>query len=129
MMRGNNPVNKKRILIVDDDNGLCAQLGQIIEFFGYEPLLAHSLSEARAHVAATPADAVIADLHLPDGTGVELLHELHEKHRNLPVIILTGFPSEASIRQTLLEGGYTYLAKPVPLEQLRALLDHALKTH
>jgi DNA-binding NtrC family response regulator len=121
-------LSKKRILIVDDDNALCAQLGQIVEFFGHEPLLAHSLSEARAQATAAPPDAVIADLHLPDGTGVELLHELHKTQRNLPVIILTGFPSEASIRQTLLEGGYTYLAKPVPLEQLRSLLDHALKS-
>jgi two-component system, NtrC family, response regulator PilR len=120
-------VNKKRILIVDDDALLCMQIGQIVEFFGYESVLANTVKDAREQFEKSPCDVVVADLHLPDGTGVELLHYLHEKQPKLPVIILTGYPTMDSIRDTMLEGGYTYLAKPVPLEQLRSLLEHALK--
>jgi DNA-binding NtrC family response regulator len=119
-------VSKKRILIVDDDGNLCAQLGKIVEFFGYEPALANTMAEARVQFHAAAPDAVVCDLHLPDGTGVDLLHEFHQSRPNLPVIILTGYPTQETIRQTLLEGGYTYLAKPVPLEQLRHLLERAL---
>jgi DNA-binding NtrC family response regulator len=115
----------KHILIVDDDGILCQQLGKIVEYFGYAPVLANSAEEARQQFGNNPVDVVVADLHLPDGTGVELLHEFHATKPDLPVIILTGYPTQESIRQTLLEGGYTYLAKPVALDQLRRVLEHA----
>jgi two-component system response regulator PilR (NtrC family) len=118
--------DKKRVLIVDDDGNLCQQLGKIIEFFGYDAVLAGSNAEARQRIQNGAPDLVIADLHLPDGTGLDLLHELHLADPRLPVIILTGYPSQESIRRTLLEGGYTYLAKPVALDQLRQVLEGAL---
>jgi DNA-binding NtrC family response regulator len=117
--------DKKRVLIVDDDGNLCQQLGKIVEFFGYESVLAGTNAEARQHIRNSPPDLVVADLHLPDGTGLDLLHEIHAAAPGLPVIILTGYPTQESIRRTLLEGGYTYLAKPVALDQLRQILEHA----
>lgn len=119
-------MGKKRILVVDDDGTLCAQVGKIVEFFGYESVLAANVAEAREQFKAGHLDAVVADLHLPDGSGTDLLHEFHQSKPRLPVIILTGYPTSESIRQTLLDGGYTYLAKPVALEQLRTILEHAL---
>ena len=116
----------KHILIVDDDGTLCQQLGKIVEYFGYAPVLATSTAEARQQFQSNPVDLVVADLHLPDGSGLELLHEFHEKKPGLPVIILTGYPTQESIRLTMIEGGYTYLAKPVALDQLRMVLEHAL---
>ncbi|MBU0508732.1 response regulator [bacterium] len=118
--------DKKFLLVVEDDGALCAQLGMIVEYFGYESALAGTCAEARQKFKERKPDAVLSDLYLPDGTGVELLHEFHETDGNLPVIILTGFPSPETIRQTLIEGGYTYLAKPVDLVQLRNLLKRAL---
>jgi two-component system response regulator PilR (NtrC family) len=118
--------DKKRVLIVDDDGNLCQQLGKIIEFFGYQAVLAGSNAEARQQIRSAAPDLVIADLHLPDGTGLDLLHELHAADPHLPVIILTGYPTQETIRRTLLDGGYTYLAKPVALDQLRQILEHAL---
>ena len=120
--------DKKRILIVDDDHPVCAQLGAIVEYLGYEPVLAVSAEEALAHVKEKPVDLALADIHMPGMDGLALLHELHALHKALPVIMLTGFPSEESIRRTLLEGGYTYLAKPVDLNQLKNLLQHALES-
>jgi DNA-binding NtrC family response regulator len=117
--------DKKRVLIVDDDGNLCQQLGKIVEYFGYDAVLAADCSEARRHTRDSLPDLVIADLHLPDGTGLDLLHEFHAADPHLPVIILTGYPSQESIRRTLLEGGYTYLAKPVELDQLRQILERA----
>lgn len=116
---------KKRILIVDDDGDLCMQLGKIVEFFGYEPVLAANLAEGRKHFHESHIDVVICDLHLPDGMGTNFLHELHETKPDLPFIILTGYPTQETIRQTLIDGGYTYLAKPVPLDQLRQIIAHA----
>jgi DNA-binding NtrC family response regulator len=118
--------DKKRILIVDDDGNLCQQLGKIVEYFGYDSVLAASNAEARQQIRNGLPDLVIADLHLPDGTGLDLLHELRASDPRVPVIILTGYPSQESIRRTLLEGGYTDLAKPVALDQLRQVMERAL---
>ncbi len=117
---------KKRVLVVDDDDSLRAQLGMIVEYFGYEPVLAANGAEALRLFREKPADLVLADVYMPEMNGPELLHELHQIRPQLPVIILTGFPSEDSIRQTLLEGGFTYLTKPVDLNQLRQILERAL---
>lgn len=117
---------KKRILIVDDDALLCEQLGNIVQYFGYEAVLAADGSEAIAKFKKQPVDLVLADNHMPGISGIDLLHEFHRQNPDLPVIILTGFPSEESLIQTLLEGGYTYLAKPVDLDHLRTLIKRAL---
>lgn len=117
---------KKRVLIVDDDALLCEQLGNIIQYFGYDAVLAADGSEALSQFKKQPVDLVLADNHMPGISGIELMHEFHRLKSDLPVIILTGYPSEETIVQTLLEGGYTYLAKPVNLDRLRALIKRAL---
>lgn len=118
--------DKKHVLVIEDDGALCAQLGMIVDYFGYEHSLAANCAEARTKFQERTPDVILSDLYLPDGTGIELLHEFHAGRPEVPVIILTGFPSPESIKQTLLEGGYTYLAKPVDLVQLRGLLKRAL---
>ncbi|MDD5089226.1 MAG: response regulator, partial [bacterium] len=117
--------DKKHVLVIEDDGALCAQLGLIVEYFGYDYSLAASCAEARTKFRERKPDVVLSDFYLPDGTGVDLLHEFHKTDKTLPVIILTGLPSPEAIRETLLEGGYTYLAKPVDLIQLRTLLARA----
>ena len=118
--------DKKKVMVIEDDAQLCMQLGRIIEYFGYTPVTAMDGPEARAKFKAESPDAVITDLYLPHVSGLDLLHEFHADRPDLPVIVLTGHPSEDSIRETLLEGGYTYVAKPVDLNHLRTLIQHAL---
>jgi DNA-binding NtrC family response regulator len=118
--------HKKRILLVEDDASVRAQIGMLIELLGYEVYFAGTAPEARERFREQPVDLVLTDLYMPGGLGTELLHEFHRERPGVPVIVLTGFPSDETIRQTLLEGGYTYLAKPIQGEQLKKVIEHAL---
>jgi DNA-binding NtrC family response regulator len=89
-------------------------------------VLAGDANEARERFKEKPVDLVLTDLYMPHGLGTDLLHEFHQVKPDLPVIVLTGFPSDATIRHTILEGGYTYVAKPIQGDQLRILLERAL---
>ena len=86
--------SSRHILVVDDEPHIGLLLRPHLELLGYRVSLARTLADARA-VLATPSAAVdmlLLDLHLPDGSGFDLLRQLRAapKHRLLPVLVLTG---------------------------------------
>jgi DNA-binding NtrC family response regulator len=119
---------KKLILIVEDDADTLAQLGLLVELLGYETVLCSDGPEATACFDSRDVDLVLTDLVLPRGDGVDLLTTFHEKKPHVPVIILTGYPSEGSILETLPREPYAYLAKPISGEQLADILQRAFST-
>ena len=120
---------KKRILIVEDDGDTRVQLGYLIELLGYETVLCADGPEAKNSFDKEHIDLVLTDLILPRGDGVDLLADFHGKKPGIPVIILTGYPSEGSLRATLPSEPYAYLTKPISAEQLAGLLERALSTN
>ena len=72
--------------------------------------------------AAERFDAVISDLGLPDGSGLDLMREI-QRQRPVPAIALSGYGMEDDLRQTKEAGFCAHLVKPVNLDQLRHLLD------
>jgi two-component system C4-dicarboxylate transport response regulator DctD len=119
---------KKRILIVEDDRDTRAQLGLLVELLGYEAELCADGVEAHNHLEQAHVDLVLTDLVLPRGDGVDLLTEIHAGQPDLPVIILTGYPSEGSIRETLAHEPFAYLTKPISGEHLASVLERAFAT-
>jgi DNA-binding NtrC family response regulator len=117
---------KKLILIVEDDADTRGQLGLLIELLGYETVLCADGPEALAGFDKHKIDLVLTDLILPRGDGVDLLSDFHKKKPEVPVIILTGYPSEGSIMETLPLEPYAYLSKPISGEQLADILERAL---
>lgn len=87
-----------------------------------------TLGEARARLAENPGvDLVLADLHLPDGNGLELLAEIREQALPLAVVILTGQGDEDTVVAALKLGADDYLAKREDyLARLPAVIDAAL---
>lgn len=83
----------RRLLVVDDEPHIGLLLRPHLEHLGYRVSLARTLAEARGALADRSAapDGVILDLHLPDGSGLELLRELRAVPgtRALPVLVLT----------------------------------------
>ena len=116
---------KKLILIVEDDADTRAQLGFLIEVLGYDTVLCADGPEAMSSFDEHKIDLVLTDLILPRGDGVDLLTEFHEKKPEVPVIILTGYPSEGSLMETLPHEPYAYLTKPISGEQLAEILERA----
>ena len=116
---------KKLILIVEDDHDTRGQLGLLVELLGYDTVLCADGPEAIAGFDKHNVDLVLMDLVLPRGDGVDLLADFHQKKPHVPVIILTGYPSEGSLLETLPREPYAYLAKPISGEQLADILERA----
>jgi DNA-binding NtrC family response regulator len=117
----------KRILIVDDDVMTCQQLGETLRTLGYETIAAHDGEEALKVFDREQIDLVIADIIMPRLSGTELLKQIHERNKDIRVIIMTGIPSKESILDTIEHEGFTYLTKPIQFETMKYLIDRALE--
>ena len=86
----------RHLLVVDDEPHIGLVLRPYLEQLGYRVSFARSLREARATLAAALPDGLLLDLHLPDGSGLDLLRELRSSQatRALPVIVLTAEGAE-----------------------------------
>lgn len=117
------PTRKLRLLLVEDHDSTREVLARILRRCGYEVTAAGTGEEA-LKLAGTegPLDVVISDLGLPDQSGFDLMRTLKAKH-HLPGIALSGYGMEEDLRKAKAAGFIAHLVKPVPFDQLRALLD------
>src|SRR5207344_1975355 len=72
-------------------------------------------------------DLCLTDWNLPDGEGLRVVEHITQKALDVPVAVITAFGSPENAVAALKAGAFDYLAKPVALEQLRALVKQALK--
>ena len=108
----------KRILVVDDEQDINEIITFALNAEGYEVFSAYTLIEAREILSTGIYDLVILDLSLPDGDGLELLKEIRESWRKLPVIVLTARSNPADIDLGLIGGATDYLSKPFRSKEL-----------
>ena len=116
-----------RVLIVEDDANLRAALAALVAREGAEPLDAATLEEARKRLAQTPFDAVIVDLTLPDGSGLDLLGD-PDALGAPEYVVVTGDVSAETAVQALKRGALDYLTKPVDRARLRSVLANTQRT-
>jgi len=115
-----------RILVVEDDREIRAWLQSTLSVEGFEVRTAVSVSEASALLRHAPPDVIVLDLGLPDGDGVELVHEVR-KHHTLPIVVVSARHQEAQKIQLLDAGADDYLTKPFSVGELLARIRVALR--
>ena len=122
-------MRRRTILIVDDEMAIRVMLRQALERGGYGVAEAGSLGEARSLIATTPPDLLLLDWMLPDGTGLDLLHQLREaaETRTLPVIMLTARVAEDDRVLGLQSGVDDYVIKPFSPRELLARIQAVLR--
>jgi two-component system, OmpR family, KDP operon response regulator KdpE len=116
----------QRILVVDDEEQILRALRTGLRGAGYEVETAATAEGALAAAAMRPPDAVILDLVLPDGTGIEVCRELR-KWTAAPVIILSAVGEEREKVAALDAGADDYVTKPVGIDELLARLRASLR--
>lgn len=114
-----------RLLHIEDDAAFAAQVRRRLQAEGITVDRAGNLKEAAALWRSNEYAAVVLDLMLPDGSGLELLQRLREAHDRVPVMVVSGLGSEQAVIVALNAGADDYVLKPVSLDLLRARL-HAL---
>lgn len=115
-----------RVLVVEDDREIRALMQSTLSVEGFEVQTAVSVSEARALLRHTPPDIMVLDLGLPDGDGVELVHEVRKRH-SLPIVVVSARHQEAQKIQLLDAGADDYLTKPFSVGELLARIRVALR--
>jgi len=120
--------NSEYLLLVEDEPMIQANNRKILARRGYSLKQAYSLAEARAIIESEQPRAIILDIQLPDGNGLDFLKELR-KTSNIPVLMLTAMGTTEDIIRGLEAGGDDYLIKPynlsVFLMRVEALLRRA----
>jgi two-component system, NtrC family, response regulator PilR len=114
-----------KLLIVDDEASLRDFLLIVFEEEGWEVQLADSAAAARQMVAVGEPDVVLCDLMMPDGNGVDLLHEWNEQGVTAPVIMITAHTSTRSAIDALKAGAHDYVAKPFDVDELKIVVRKA----
>ncbi len=110
------------ILIVEDEQHIRTGITDILTEEGFTTTEAANLSEAQNMLRVQTVDAVLCDVYLPDGDGIDLLTALSQQTPRLPCIIMTAFGNRDLAVRALEAGAYDYVAKPLRFDELLARL-------
>jgi PAS domain S-box-containing protein len=116
----------KSVLIVEDHPDIVIGLEDLLQHDGYAVTVAGTCASAIALVRMQRFNAILLDLGLPDGDGLEVLREVQGLDATLPVIIVTAHIAQERTVGSLAKGAFAYLTKPYNREELRQTLRRAI---
>ena len=119
-------MQKSRVLIVDDEADIRELLSLTLQRMGLDTDCAAGEFEATQLMQKHGYDLCLTDMRLPDGDGLQLLEHVSLHYASTPVAVITAHGSAENAVAALKAGAFDYLAKPVSLNQLRALVRSAL---
>lgn len=120
------PYRLKKILVVDDDDQLRDMLLEVLSSLDYFPIGVKDGEEALSQLKIQDFDLVVSDIRMPKMDGLALLKSIKEKAPELPVVMITGFPSICPVQKVMQEGADGYLAKPFRIEKIDQLMRDLL---
>jgi len=113
-------------LIVDDDVDSATTLRELVAGERFTVAVAHTLRDARRHIAMQQPDLVLLDLKLPDGSGMDLFSD-PQLIANSEIVLITGHASLDTSIEALRLGAADYLVKPIAMRQLEGVLARFMK--
>lgn len=117
----------KRLLIVDDQQGIRLLLNEVMKKEGYETYLAANGIEALGFAEEQEMDCVLLDMKIPGMNGVEILKHLKEKWPGLPVFMMTAYGELDIVQEALNLGAIRYFTKPFDIFEVRDEVNKILK--
>ncbi|WP_018994267.1 MULTISPECIES: sigma-54 dependent transcriptional regulator [unclassified Thioalkalivibrio] len=117
----------RHVLVVDDEPDICELLEITLSRMGIEATTTERLNGARELLAQQDFDLCLTDMRLPDGDGLDLVRHIQGQRPDLPVAVITAHGSVDTAVQALKLGAFDFVSKPVDLQQLRELIDTALR--
>jgi two-component system response regulator AtoC len=119
---------KEKVLVVDDDSAIRYTLTEALQGWGYEPLEAKSVMEALALFDAEQPAAVLQDINLPDGSGLDALVAYKKRQPQTIVIMITGDVLLDNTLAALRGGAHDFISKPVRLSELQVTIRNGIET-
>jgi len=114
-------------LLVDDDVNFVLGLAEVVGREGFTTKTATSLKEARNEIGKAVPDVLLIDLHLPDGSGIDVVKELEESP-GPEIVLITGHGTIETAVEAMRHGASDYLVKPVDFARVRMVLANVART-
>lgn len=114
------------VLVVEDDPDIATGLQDLLQHDGYAVSVANCCAGAMTQLTGGHFNAVLLDLSLPDGDGLDILKTIQARETPLPVIIITAHIAPERTVGSLEHGAFAYLTKPYNREELRQTLRRAI---
>ncbi|MDQ0125192.1 two-component system response regulator PilR (NtrC family) [Pseudomonas lini] len=118
---------RQKVLIVDDEPDIRELLEITLGRMKLDTFSARNLGEAQVLLTRETFDLCLTDMRLPDGTGLELVQYIQQRHPQVPVAMITAYGSLETAINALKAGAFDFLTKPVDLSRLRELVTSALR--
>ncbi len=115
------------VLVVDDKEMLRDSVGGTLSRAGLEVVTAESAAAALGQIAKKRPDAVVTDLKMPGGTGIELIKQIRSFDEDLPVILMTAFGTVETAVEALKIGAFDYITKPFEGDELVIAVKRAIE--
>ena len=123
----------RRILIVDDDPDIVANISDILNDAGYDTVTAtdgqtalEEIEQQRGRKGGSAFDLALLDFKMPDMDGAELFRRIHQCHPGLRAIMITAFAGDDGVRRALDAGTWRVLHKPVDVPTLLDMISEAV---
>jgi len=117
----------EEILVVDDDQAIRWTLCEALRSWGFTPLEAGTVAEALARFNSELPAAVLLDIDLPDGSGLDVLRQINDQRADMIVIMITGDVQVDNTIAALRGGAYDFIGKPLNLEELRVTIRNGIE--
>ena len=117
----------ERILVADDDRGILHTCQKILRHAGYEVTTAPEGNSALALLKSTHYDLLLVDLKMPGLSGLETLSLARKVDPSMMIIMFTGYSTIQTAVDAIKRGAFDYLAKPFSVDQLRSVVEQALR--
>jgi DNA-binding NtrC family response regulator len=117
--------NKLRVLVLDDEPIVCKRLQPALEKLGFAVDTFTQSVEAMHQVQQTAYDIVITDLKMKEIDGMRFLEEVKKQRPQTEVIVITGFATMETAKQSFQKGVFDFIAKPFKLSEIQDVVNRA----
>ena len=119
--------SKIRVLVIDDDEDICAYLQTFLTREGYKITTVSQPEEALPELREGRHQIILLDLRMPGLDGVSLLRAIRAVDSDVCVIVMTAYPSVETAVDTMKADAFDYLPKPFEASELRAVVQRAIR--
>jgi CheY-like chemotaxis protein len=115
------------VLIVDDEEDMRLAVKMLLHRLGHSTFEAPDGKSALSLLASSPVDVVLLDIRMPEMDGTQVLAKIRESHKDLPVVMVTGYGSVDTAVEVMRLGADDYISKPFHNHQLKAILEKVVE--
>lgn len=117
------------ILLVDNEAEFLEAITYWLETKQHRVQVCYSGSEAIELIKKNPPDIMFLDIHMPDMDGMEVLKNIRDFNKDLPIIMVTGYPEEEKVEEAIRLGVSGFFPKTGSFEDLGRIIKASIRTH